>query len=69
MTIHQIHYKDIVIDIALNKSQIDWSFEFNKQKYGNAVILEDSKKNTLIGKLSLMVLNAVETYEKLIEKK
>lgn len=68
MIINQIQYKDKMIDISVTKNQISWSMEHNGERFGNSVILTDKKIDTIIGTISTIVINAIESYEGLLTK-
>lgn len=69
MNVYQIEYKNIIIDISVNKTEIRFNFKYEDKNYGNAIILENKKTETIVSKTALMILNAVETYEALTTKK
>lgn len=69
MIIHQIQYKDTQVEISVLKNQVMWNLNYNENNYGNSVTLLDKKTSTIIGIVGVMVVNAIETYEKLISQK
>ncbi len=69
MTINVLKYKDHEINISVTKNEVTWTTTLNGENYGNAVILPSKKMDTLIGTIGTIIINSIETIEKLCEQK